>query len=173
LIPEPVRAEFSDEEVGEMTAQPRSVAEYLESLPEPRRAAIEAVRGVILANLPKGYHEGIQYGMIGYFVPLERFPETYNGQPLAYVGLANQKSYMSLYLMGVYGDAESDFRERFAATGKKLDMGKSCVRFRRLDDLPLDVIGDEVRRVPVDRFIEQYVDARASSNRRSGGRSGR
>jgi hypothetical protein len=151
-----------------MANEAGSVADYIESVPEPRRTAIEAVRDVILANLPDGYAEGIQYGMIGYFVPLERFPATYNGQPLAYIGLANQKNYMSLYLMGVYGDAESDFRERFAATGKKLDMGKSCLRFRTLDDLPLDVIADEVGRVPVERFIEQYVDARSSSKRSSG-----
>lgn len=150
-----------------MAKDAASVDEYINGLPEDRRKAVEAVRDVILRNLPKGYEEGIQYGMIGYFVPLERYPETYNGQPLAYVGLASQKNYMSLYLMGVYGDAESEFRERFKATGKKLDMGKSCLRFRQLDDLPLDVIGAEVKRLPVDRFIDQYEDARTSSKRKS------
>lgn len=120
-----------------------------------------------MASLPDGYDEGIQYGMISYHVPLARFEQTYNGRPLAYIGLANQKNYMSLYLMGVYGDAESDFRERFTATGRRLDMGKSCVRFKRLDDLPLEVIADEVARLPVDRFIEQYEDARVSSTRSS------
>jgi hypothetical protein len=144
----------------------KSVDAYIKALPQDRRAAIEAVREVIRANLPKGYKEGMQYGMIGYYVPLATYPETYNGEPLAYVGLANQKNYMSLYLMGVYGDHESEFRERFTATGKKLDMGKSCVRFKTLDDLPLQVIAREVKRVTVKKFIAQYEDARASSKRK-------
>ncbi len=148
-----------------MQSQADTPEAYLAELPEDRRAAVSAVRDVILANLPDGYVEAMQYGMLSYVVPLETYPETYNGQALAYISLANQKQKISLYLMGVYGDAESDFRERFAAAGKKLDMGKSCVRFRRLDDLPLDVIAYEVSRVGVDDFIAHYEDARGSSKR--------
>jgi hypothetical protein len=105
--------------------------------------------------------------MISWHVPLSRFPETYNGQPLAIAGLGSQKSHMALYLMGVYGDPEIDawFRGAFAKAGKKLDMGKSCVRFKAIDALPLDVIGQTIRRVPVDAFLAQYADARAGAKR--------
>ena len=141
---------------------------YLASLPPERRHALSALRAVIRANLPAGYEEGMQYGMIGYFVPLDRFPDTYNGQPLGLAAIASQKGYMSLYLNTVYGDPATDrwFRERYAASGKKLDMGKACVRFRRLDDLPLDLIGETIARVPVDRYVEQYRAVRGSSRRK-------
>jgi hypothetical protein len=148
-----------------MPTRQTSVAAYLKALPLDRRAAISAVRDVILANLPKGYEERMDRGMISYVVPLATYPETYNGEALAYASLASQKSYMSLYLMGVYGDRESDFRQRFEATGKKLNMGKSCLRFKKLEDLPLDVIGKEIKRLPVKKFIAQYEDARTSSRR--------
>ena len=142
-------------------------AAYLASLPTDRRQALTALRDLILTNLPAGYEEGMQYGMIGYFVPLERFPDTYNGQPLGLAGIASQKRYMSLYLNTVYGDPETDrwFRERYAASGKKLDMGKGCVRFRRLDDLPLDLIAETIARTPVDRYVERYAAVRGSSRK--------
>jgi uncharacterized protein DUF1801 len=145
----------------------RTPDEFVAALPTERRHAISTVREVIRANLPPGYEEGMQYGMIGYYVPLERFPDTYNGQPLQLAGLASQKGYMSLYLNTVYGDPETErwFRERYAASGKKLDMGKSCVRFRRLEDLPLDVVGETIARVPVDRYVERYEAVRGSSRR--------
>jgi hypothetical protein len=147
------------------TSTARTPEEYLDSLPEDRRAAVVAVRRVILENLPKGFEEGMQYGMIGYYIPLERFPDTYNGQPLGLAALANQKQHMALYLNNVYGDrsTESRFRERWAATGKKLDMGKSCVRFRRLEDLPLDVIGRTIAEESVEGYLERYAAARGSS----------
>src|SRR5215207_6120377 len=125
-----------------MKSKATTVEQYLESLPETRRAAIEAVRKVILRNLPKGYEEVLQYGMLGYVVPLKTFPQGYlnrMNEPLPYICLASQKNYMSIYMMSVYGDEESKFREEYGATGKRLDMGKCCVRFRTLDDLPLDV----------------------------------
>jgi hypothetical protein len=137
-----------------------TVQEYLDELPEDRRATVAAVRELVLANLPDGYEEVVQYGMLSYVVPLERSGETYNGQPLAYVSLASQKQKVSLYLMGVYSDRESTFREEFEATGKRLDMGKSCVRFKALDDLPLDLIAEEVARMPVDAFVEQHQASR-------------
>lgn len=141
--------------------------EYVASLPDDRRETVAAVRAAVNANLPEGYREGMAYGMIGWFVPLERFPDTYNGQPLGLAGLASQKNYVSLYLNNVYGNPELEawFKQRWAETGKKLDMGKSCVRFRRLEDVPLDVIGEAIARTPVDRFIAYYEEAMGSSRR--------
>lgn len=140
--------------------------EYLSALPPERAHALDAVRAVILSNLPEGYEETITFGMIGYVVPLERFSDTYNGHPLQYAALASQKNHMSLYLNCVYGNAEraASFKERYLATGRKLDMGKSCVRFRTLDQLPLDVIGDEIAAVPVDRYVSAYEAVVAEMN---------
>lgn len=145
-----------------MQSRAQTVDEYLAALPEDRRAALAAVREVILRNLPAGYEEGMQYGMIGYYIPLSRYPKTYNGQPLGYIGLASQKNYMSLYLMAVYGDPETErwFRAEYARRGKKLDMGKSCVRFRKIDDLPLDLIGQVVAKVSADDYIRWYEKSR-------------
>jgi hypothetical protein len=134
-------------------------------LPPDRRAAITAVRDVIRSHLPEGFEEGMAFGMIAWYVPLSTFPDTYNGQPLGLAALANQKQYMSLYLNNVYGDPETErwFRGRWATTGKKLDMGKSCVRFRHLEDLPLDVVGETIARTHLDRFLDHYREARGSS----------
>lgn len=148
---------------------PRSEAstpdEVIAALPQDRREAISTVRDVIRANLPPGYEEGIEFGMIAWYVPLERFPDTYNGHPLGLAALASQKNYMSLYLNTVYGDPETErwFRGRFAASGKRLDVGKSCVRFRSVEDLPLELIGDTIARASVDTFVERYQAARGSS----------
>ena len=147
------------------TSQARTPDEMIAALPPDRREAISAVREVIRANLPPGYEEGMQFGMLAWYVPLERFGDTYNGHPLGLVALASQKHYMSLYLNTVYGDPETErwFRERYAASGKRLDMGKSCVRFKRVEDLPLDVIGETIARTPVDAFLERFREARGSS----------
>jgi hypothetical protein len=141
-----------------MQSSASTVDAYLAELSEDRRAAVSTIRKVILDNLPAGFEEGMQYGMIGYYVPLERYPNTYNGQALAVAALASQKRHLSLYLMGIYADedAGSWFRERWKSTGKKLDMGKSCVRFRRVEDVPLDVIAEAVRRISVEDFIAAY-----------------
>lgn len=138
-----------------VSSKATTVEEYLGELPDDRRVAISEVRRVILDNLPEGYVETMNWGMIAYEIPLETQPDTYNGQPLAYAALASQKNYMSLYLWGVYGDesAAATFRERYEATGKRLDMGKSCVRFRRVDDLPLDVIADTIAATSADELI--------------------
>ena len=116
----------------------------------------------MLANLPDGFEEAIEFGMLGYVVPLERYPDTYNKRPLQVAALANQQQYVSLYLMGVYADeAEREwFTEAWAATGKRLNMGKSCVRFRKLDDVPLDVVGEAIARVSVDDMIAAYERSR-------------
>jgi hypothetical protein len=148
---------------------PRSDAttpdEYIASLPDDRREAIAEIRRVIRENLPDGYAEGMAYGMIGWFVPLETYPDTYNGQPLGLAALASQKNHIALYLNNVYGDPKLEgwFRERWTETGKKLDMGKSCVRFRTLDDVPLDVIGETIARTDLASFLAQYEGTRGSS----------
>ena len=136
--------------------------EYLAELAEDRRAALAAVRKVILDHLPEGYEETMQYGMIGYVIPLERYPTTYNGQPLSYAALASQKNHMSLYLMNIYSDSDTErwFVEQYEACGKKLDMGKSCVRFKKLDDLPMDLIGRAIAATAVPEFIQGYEASR-------------
>ena len=150
-----------------MQSDAKTVAKYLSNLDGVRREAISAVRGVILDNLPDGYEEAMQFGMITYVVPLSVLADTYNGQPLMYVALASQKRHMSLYLTNVYGDesVEQWFRERYRAAGKKLDMGKSCVRFRKLDDLPLELVGEVVARTPIADFVEVYKASRSGRAR--------
>src|SRR5262249_45367252 len=150
-----------------MKSQATTVEAYLAALPEDRRAAIEAVRRVILDNLDGEYEEGIQYGMIGYYVPHRVYPAGYHcdpKQPLPFAALASQKGYMSLYLMSIYGHEElrSWFEKSWAEAGKKLDMGKSCVRFKKLDDLALGVVGEAIRRVPARTYIEYVESARAA-----------
>ncbi|HEU4540839.1 MAG TPA: DUF1801 domain-containing protein [Jiangellaceae bacterium] len=139
-----------------------TVEEYLNSLEPDRRAVVSTVRDVVNAAMPDGYQEGIAHGMIDWSVPLERYPDTYNGRPLQYIALAAQKRYYSLYLNNVYAGSvdESEFRRRWEATGRKLDMGKSCVRFRKLDDLDLHLIAETVASTPVDTFIAQYERSR-------------
>lgn len=150
-----------------MQSKATTVEQYLSELPEDRRAAIAAVRKVFLDNLDGGFAEGISYGMIGYSVPHSRYPAGYHcnpAQPLPFGGLASQKGHMSLYLMGLYMDQVGEkrgplltwFEESWKKAGKKLDMGKSCVRFKKLDDLALDVLGQAVRRMKCDEFIAAY-----------------
>ena len=137
--------------------------QYLAELPDDRRDQIEEVRDVILTNLPHGYVEQMGWGMLAYVVPLEAYPDTYNKQPLMYAALASQKNHMAVYLSNIYADEPSLdwFRQAYLATGNKLDMGKSCVRFRHLDQLPLEVIGQAIARTPLSEFIAQYERARA------------
>ena len=139
-----------------------SVEEYLQELPPERRKVISAVREAILQHLPEGYVESMNWGMISYEIPLDRYPDTYNGQPLSYAALAAQKNYYSLYLMSVYGDAEQEerLREGFKKAGKRLDMGKSCVRFRKLEDLPMHVIEEAIARTTPEQFIALYEASR-------------
>lgn len=151
-----------------MQSKAETVEEYLTSLPEDRREALQTVRETILENLDEDFEEGMQYGMIGYFVPHSVYPAGYHvdpERPLPYAALASQKNYMALYLMGIYtghpdGESENEharwFREAWAASGKKLDMGKSCVRFRKLDDVPLDVVGEVIRRIPAKDHVAAY-----------------
>ena len=141
-----------------------TVEEYLKGLPRERWEAISRVRSVILERLPDGYEEEMRWGMISYEVPLSIQPDTYNGKPLMYAALASQKRHMAVYLSGVYADpvARGDFERAYRASGKRFDMGKSCVRFRRLDDLPLDVIGAAIARYPIEDFVDLYHRGRRS-----------
>jgi hypothetical protein len=139
-----------------------TVEQYLEELPPERRAVMDAVRRLVLKSLPKGYREGINWGAITYELPLERYPDTYNGQPLAYAALAAQKDYYALYLMGAYADpaVRKALEAGFKKAGKKLDMGKSCLRFRSLDDLPLHVVARAVASTPPEELIARAEAAR-------------
>lgn len=151
-----------------------TVKDYLATLPEDRKRIVEAVRAVILKNLGKGLEEGMQYGMIGYYVPHSVYPPGYHcdpKQPLPFAGLASQKNHVSLYLMCVYlsPEDEAEFRKAWAKTGKKLDMGKACVRFKRLDDVPLEVVGRTIRKVSAKKFVERYEVALRGASARSAG----
>jgi uncharacterized protein YdhG (YjbR/CyaY superfamily) len=135
---------------------------YIAELPPERRELVERIRAIVNANLPDGYAERMSWGMIGWEVPLERYPTTYNGQPLVYAGVAAQKNFTALYLNCVYASEERTRRltDAWAATGKKLDMGKSCMRFKRADQLAEGVLADTIRSIPVDAFIRDYEATR-------------
>ncbi|GMU54699.1 MAG: hypothetical protein AMXMBFR33_38450 [Candidatus Xenobia bacterium] len=139
-----------------------TVEDYLDSVPSERRATLLRVRELVRESLDPGFEEGLQYGMIGWFVPLERYPKTYNGQPLTVVNLGSQKNHMALYLMCLYSAPEQ--RQRFEAAylkvGKKLDMGKACLRFKKLEDLALEAISGELKQVTVDGFLAAYEASR-------------
>jgi hypothetical protein len=139
-----------------------TVESYLNELPEDRRAVVSAVREVVRRHLPAGYVESMAWGIITYGIPLERYPDTYNGQPLGIAALGAQKNYYSLYLMNAYQNPEigKRLRDAFEAAGKKLDMGKACVRFRKLDDLPLEAIGEIIASTPPEVFIACYEQVR-------------
>lgn len=168
-----------------MQSKASTVDAYLKSLPEDRRTAVQAVREVFLKNLDKDYEEGMQYGMIGYYVPHKVFPPGYHcdpKQPLPFAGLASQKNHMSLYMMSLYGGGAGDdtceagglqawFQDAWAKTGKKLDMGKCCIRFKKLDDLALDVIAEAIRRTPARKFIEHYEASILIMNKQAAERS--
>ncbi len=151
-----------------MRSESNSVEEYLQELPEDRRAAISAVREEILRNLPEGIEETMNWGMISYEVPLSIAPETYNGKPLMYAALASQKNHMAVYLTGVYtdDDARNRFEQEYRATGKRLDLGKSCVRFRKLDDLPLSLIGRAIAATSTEEFVERVQAVHGSRKAR-------
>lgn len=136
---------------------------YLAELPRERAAFVARLRDLVNANLPDGYVERMNWGMIGWEVPLERYPDTYNGQPLVYAALAAQKNHTALYLNCVYASEERTERlkAQWAATGRKLDMGKSCLRFKRPEDVAEQVLAETIRSIPVDRFIAEYEAGRA------------
>ena len=145
------------------SSKAKTVDDYLTELPEQRRAVVSAVRDLVNRHLPPGYVEAMSWGMISWEVPLSRYPDTYNRQPLAYVALAAQKQYYALYLMACYANSTQDvtLRNAYVDAGKRLDMGKSCLRFKALDDLLPEVVGGVIASTPVDAHIAQYEASRA------------
>src|SRR5215471_9271931 len=142
----------------------KTPAQYIASLPADRAKTIATVRALVNKHIPRGYEECIVWGTIGWTIPLSRYPDTYNNQPICYVALASQKNYCSLYLMGAYtfGSASQleQLKAAFKAAGKKLDMGKSCVHFETPDDLPLEAIGKLISAISSDKWIEIYEQSR-------------
>jgi hypothetical protein len=138
------------------------VTTFIAALSPDRRAEVERVRTMIRRHLPEGYEEVVSKNMLVYQVPLARYSDTYNGHPLWYAALASEKSYLSLHLMPVYGDKALARRleDGFRAAGKRLNMGKACIRFASADDLALDVVGHIVAAIPVDRWVEIARSAR-------------
>ena len=139
-----------------MQSKAISVEQYLDELSDDRKKSLSMVRKTIVENLPDGYDEVFNWGMITYEVPLETYPDTYNGKPLMYSALASQKNHMSVYLMGCYmsPDIRNKFENAYKKSGKKFDAGKSCIRFKKVDDLPLKLIGETIALMSVNKFIE-------------------
>ena len=148
-----------------VSSEATTVNEYLAEVSEDRRGDVETVRALILENLPDGYVETMRWGMITYEVPLETYPDTYNGKPLMFAALAAQKRHLALYLTNVafVRGGEEAFKTKYLATGKKLDMGRSCLRFKNADDLATDVIAESISSMPVDEFLRQYEQSRSGS----------
>ncbi len=150
-----------------MKSDAATVEEYISGLSEERREAVSTVREVVLANLPSGYEEVMDFGMIAYVVPLSVCPKTYNGHPLMYAAIASEKNYVSVHLMNIYASQETQrwFLESYKATGKRMNMGKSCVRFRKLEDLPLELIGEAVGKTSMEDWVAVYEALRRPRRR--------
>jgi hypothetical protein len=147
-----------------MTSKATTVAQYLKGLPEDRREAIAAIRDTIAKNIDKGFQETMQYGMIGWSVPHSIYPHGYHcdpKQPLPFAGIGNQKNHVGIYLFCIYVDAQaqSEFVANWKKTGKKLDMGKSCIRITKLEDVPLDVLGKTIKKIKLKDFVMAYEAA--------------
>ncbi|CAN5433047.1 DUF1801 domain-containing protein [soil metagenome] len=145
-----------------MQSSAKNVKDYLKEIPEDRKEGFSKLRDTILKNLPKGFEEGMTYGMIGYYIPHSIYPPGYHVTPelpLGVVSIASQKNFIALYHMGLYGDPKllEWFKKEYAANSKtKLDMGKSCVRFKKPDQIPFTLIGELIKKVSVKEFIAQY-----------------
>ena len=143
-----------------------TVKQWLASVPAERKDASNAVRDAVHDHLPPGYEETVDWGMLAWVVPLATLPNTHNGHPLTLAALGAHTKLMTLYLMTVYSDPKvrREFQIAYKKTGKKLDMGGCCVHFKKLDDLPLDVVGDTIARVAVDEYVERYETSRTKKN---------
>ena len=141
-----------------MQSKAKSVAQYLKELPDDHQEAITEIRNLILDNLPNGYVESMSWGMISYEIPLEIYPDTYNKQPLGVVAIASQKNHMAIYMMGCYmvPNQQEKLLKAYKEMGVKPNMGKSCIRFTKLEKIPLDTIVELIRDFPVDEYIKQY-----------------
>jgi hypothetical protein len=145
-----------------MPSKATTVSEYLAELPPERRAVVSKVRSVMKKNIPKGFTESIGWGMIMYGIPLKQFPNTYNKQPLMYAALASNKNSVTLHMMSAYapGTHKTRLEAAFKAAGKKLDMGKACIHFKKPDDIPLDAIGQLLSEITPEKWIEIYESSR-------------
>ena len=147
-----------------VSSKASTVEQYLAELPDDRRADVESIRDMVLENLPEGYVETMRWGMITYEVPLDIYPDTYNGQPLMFLALAAQKRHLALYLTNIafVPGGEERFKARYLETGRKLDMGRSCLRFKTAEDLATDLVAETIRSTSLEEFIEGYEAAIAS-----------
>lgn len=145
-----------------MQSKAKTVKEYLGKLPSDRKNAVATVRKIILTNLPNGYAETMNWGMISYEIPLETFPDTYNNQPLIYAALASQKQYISIYMMGVYSNPDQlkRLQDAFKAMDVKPNMGKSCIRFTDVNQIPLETIGELIAEYSVEDYLVYYERSR-------------
>src|SRR3954465_9935878 len=143
-----------------------TVNQWLASVPAGRRAPINPPRDAVNEPLPQGYEETVDWGMLAWVVPLATLPNTHNGRPLMLAALGAHTKVMTVYLMTVYSDPKvrREFEIAYKRTGKKLDMGGCCVPFKKLDDLPLDVIGNTIASVAVDQYVERYESSRTKRN---------
>jgi hypothetical protein len=140
----------------------KTPAQYIASLPADRAKTIATVRAFVNKHIPRGYEECLVWGTIGWAIPLSRYPDTYNKQPICYVALSSQKTYCSLYLFGAYRSASQleQLKAAFKAARKTLVMGKSCVNFESPDDLPLEAIGKLISAISSEKWIEIYEESR-------------
>lgn len=153
-----------------MRYEANSVENYLSQLPDDRREAIEKLRKTIIENLPNGFEEIIAYGMIGYVVPHSIYPSGYHvnpNEPLHFISIASQKNNISLYHMGIYvfPDVLAWFQEEYPKHVKtKLDMGKSCIRFKNVNNIPYELIGELCRKISLEDYIDKYESVARLSN---------
>ncbi|HET6899265.1 MAG TPA: DUF1801 domain-containing protein [Vicinamibacteria bacterium] len=142
------------------------MSQWLASVPAERKDAINSVRAAVNEHLPQGYEETVDWGMLAWVVPLSRLPNTHNGHPLTLAALGAHTKLMTIYLMSIYSDPKlrKAFEIAYKRTGKKLDMGGCCVHFKRLDDLPLDVVGQTIASVAVDQYVERYERSRTKKS---------
>lgn len=145
-----------------MQYEATNVDDYINQLPADRKPVIQQLRKVILDNLPRGFEEGINYKMIGYFVPHSKYPDGYHCDPklpLPFMNIASQKNSINLYHSGIYADKKlfDWFVGEYPKHSKrKLDMGKSCIRFKKIDEIPYDLIGELVSKMTTDEWINTY-----------------
>ena len=148
-----------------MTSAAKTVEEYMNNLPEDRKKPMELLRNVLLKNIPNGFEEGMNYGMIGYYVPHTIYPKGYHCKPtdpLPFITFASQKNSINFYHMGIY--ANKDLYDWFVSeypkhSSRKLDMGKSCIRFNKFDEIPFELLGELVTKISVSEWIETYEAA--------------
>lgn len=155
-----------------MNTKAETVKDYLDALPEERRVPLEKLRKTILEHLPQGYEETLSHDMIGYVVPLKTYPQGYHaaaGEPLPFLSLASQKNHIALYHMGLYAKPKLEewFREEYSnRVTPKLDMGKSCIRLKKMEEIPYELIGELAEKISVEEYIEAYEEVMKSRKKK-------